>query len=205
MFKALHALWMGLHLLRALPHMLVLSLSDQKPTILADLERWLEEDKRRYKSQMVNLGLILWRYPEFRSLFYHRINRSRASGITVALLGCLLRPMYGLYIATEDIGPGLFIQHGLSTGMAADRIGKNCWINHEVTIGHSKRGGRPTLGDNVIVNAGAKVIGPVTIGDNSVVGANAVVVKNVPPNCTVVGVPAYIVRRDGRKVREDLV
>lgn len=55
-----------------------------------------------------------------------------------------------------------------------------------------------------MICAGAKVLGKVTIGDNSIVGANAVVVKDVPPNCTVVGVPAYIIKRDGKKVHEDL-
>jgi serine O-acetyltransferase len=60
------------------------------------------------------------------------------------------------------------------------------------------------LGDNVRIMAGAKVIGNITIGNNSTVGANAVVVKDVPPNCTVVGVPAYIVRRDGVRTHEKL-
>ena len=63
----------------------------------------------------------------------------------------------------------------------------------------------PLYVDNVSVKAGAIVLGDITIGDNAVVGAGAVVMKSVPPNCTVVGVPAYVVRRDGVDVREDLV
>ncbi|MEO0490941.1 MAG: serine acetyltransferase, partial [Cyanobacteria bacterium J06659_2] len=64
---------------------------------------------------------------------------------------------------------------------------------------------RPWIGDNVRITAGAKVIGGVKIGNNVTVGANAVVVKNVPDDCVVVGVPAYIVRRNGVKVKEELV
>jgi serine O-acetyltransferase len=60
------------------------------------------------------------------------------------------------------------------------------------------------IGDNVRIGAGAKVLGGITLGDNVSVGANAVVVKDVPPNCVVVGVPAYIVKRDGKRVRESL-
>lgn len=116
----------------------------------------------------------------------------------------LCSPMSTLLISAEAIGPGLFIQHGFATIIVANKIGKNCWINQQVTIGYSNTNDCPTIGDNVIINAGAKIIGKLTIGDNSKVGANAVVVKNVPPNVTVVGVPAYIVKRDGRRVNESL-
>lgn len=109
-----------------------------------------------------------------------------------------------LYIYTKDIGPGLFIQHGFATIISARKIGRNCWINQQVTIGYLNDTDCPTLCDNVAVHAGAKVIGDVTVGDNSIVGANAVVVKDVPENCTVVGVPAYIVRKNGLKVKEPL-
>jgi len=110
-----------------------------------------------------------------------------------------------LYIYADNIGKGLFIQHGFATIIAAKSIGENCWINQQVTIGYSNDTDMPTLGNGVTINAGAKVIGNVTIGDNSVVGANAVVVKNVPANCTVVGIPAYIVKRDGVRVNEKLI
>ncbi len=109
-----------------------------------------------------------------------------------------------LYIDTPYIGPGLFIQHGWSTGIAAKSIGSNCWINEQVLIGFSEANERATIEDNVIVYAGAKVFGGITIGSNSKIGANAVVVKDVPKNCTVVGVPAYIVKRDGLPTRERL-
>jgi serine O-acetyltransferase len=110
-----------------------------------------------------------------------------------------------LFLDTScNIGPGLFIQHGFSTIIMAD-MGENCWINQQVTIGYKDKNSRPTLGNKVRITAGAKVIGDVKIGDNVTVGANAVVVKNVPDNCVVVGVPAYIVKKNGVKVKEELV
>ncbi len=110
-----------------------------------------------------------------------------------------------LFIDTSStFGPGLFIQHGFSTIIMAD-MGENCWINQQVTIGYRDKTSRPKIGDNVRITAGAKVIGGVTIGNNVTVGANAVVVKNVPDNCVVVGVPAYIVKKNGIKVKEELV
>ncbi|MEI2749907.1 MAG: hypothetical protein V9E88_14245 [Ferruginibacter sp.] len=98
----------------------------------------------------------------------------------------------------------MFIQHGFATVIAARSIGRNCWINQQVTIGFSNKDDCPVLEDNVTINAGAKVIGGIKVGKNSIVGANAVVVKNVPENCVVVGVPAYIVKRDGQKVKQEL-
>jgi serine O-acetyltransferase len=109
-----------------------------------------------------------------------------------------------LYIHTSTIGAGLFIQHGFSTIISAESIGQNCWINQQVTIGYSNVTDRPTIGDNVRITAGAKVFGNITIGNNSIIGANAVVFKDVPPNCTVVGVPAHIVKRDGKRVNQPL-
>ncbi|WP_429394402.1 serine O-acetyltransferase [Mucilaginibacter lappiensis] len=111
--------------------------------------------------------------------------------------------MNTLFIHTQDIGPGLYIQHGFATIITAKSIGKDCWINQQVTIGFNGADS-PVIKDNVTIRAGAKVIGNVTVGGNSIVGANAVVVKNVPGNSTVVGVPAYIIKRDGIKVKESL-
>jgi serine O-acetyltransferase len=137
--------------------------------------------------------------PEFRSLFYYRV---KGPFLLRALLKSLCPPLSSLFIHTPEIGPGLFIQHGFATIIAANRIGRNCWINQQVTIGYSDAMGCPTLGDNVHVYAGAKIIGGVTVGDNVNVGANAVVVKDVPPDCTMVGVPARIVRQGGKRTTE---
>ena len=102
------------------------------------------------------------------------------------------------------IGKGLFIDHGSGVviGETAE-IGDNCTIYQNVTLGGTGKdvGKRhPTLGNNVMVGAGARVLGPFRIGDNSKIAANAVVLEEVPPNCTAVGVPARIVKRNGVRV-----
>ena len=142
-------------------------------------------------------------YPAFRNLFYYRIKQSSV------ILACLLKPllpeMNTLFVYAERIGPGLYIQHGFSTIITAKSIGEDCWINQQVTIGYNRGGEQaPVIGDRVTITAGAKIIGDCNIGDGSIIGANAVVVKNVPPGCTVVGVPGRIIRRDGVRVDEAL-
>ena len=106
------------------------------------------------------------------------------------------------------IGKGLMIDHGMGVviGETAE-IGDNCTIYQGVTLGGTGKdiGKRhPTLGNNVMVGAGAKVLGPFRIGDNTKIAANAVVLEEIPDNCTAVGIPAKIVRREGKKVDNDL-
>lgn len=106
------------------------------------------------------------------------------------------------------IGKGLVIDHGSGVviGETAE-IGDNCTIYQGVTLGGTGKdvGKRhPTLGNNVLVGAGAKVLGPLYIGDNSKVAANAVVLKEIPENCTAVGMPAKVVKREGIRVSSDL-
>ena len=91
-----------------------------------------------------------------------------------------------------------------ATIVHAKSIGKNCSINQQVTIGFNGAGKFPVIGDNVSIRAGAKVLGDIVLGDNVIVGAGAVVTKSVPPNCVVVGVPAYIIKRDGIRCKEEL-
>ncbi len=195
--------------LRAILHIFLLKTSPAKAVIDKDIDRWLQVTQHPEPSMLPKwkgLVWLLWKYPEFRNLFYYRIARERRviSRILVELAKFAYRPMNTLYIDTATIGAGLFIQHGFSTIIAAARIGQNCWINQQVTIGYSDVADCPTIGDNVKITAGAKVFGNITIGDNSIIGANAVVFKDVPPNCTVVGVPAYIVKCDGKKVKKPL-
>lgn len=104
------------------------------------------------------------------------------------------------------IGKGLFIDHGMGVviGETAE-IGDNCTIYQGVTLGGTGKdvGKRhPTLGNNVMVGAGAKVLGPIKINDDSKVAANAVVLKEVPHNSTAVGIPAKVVRRHGKPVQD---
>ena len=101
--------------------------------------------------------------------------------------------MESLYIYTDDIGGGLYIQHGFATIITARKIGENCRIYQQVTIGY-KDGATPVLEDNVSVTCGAKVLGNLTMHSNSIAAAGAVVLKDVPENAIVGGVPAKIIR-----------
>jgi serine O-acetyltransferase len=109
-----------------------------------------------------------------------------------------------LYLSTKDIGSGFMIWHGVSTIIQAKKIGKNCTIRQHITVGNLGNigGGIPVIGDNVEIGSGAIIIGNITIGNNTIIGAGSVVTKDVPENCTVVGVPAYIIRKDGIKTKE---
>lgn len=184
---------------RLLPHLALFRYGPNRSLTETDLDRW-RDLVLRSEPGLSRAGVFLRlmiRHPEYRNLFYHR------AGPLHRPLKFLCPPMSTLYLPVSKIGPGLFIQHGFSTIVWAREIGANCWINQQVTIGSSAVG-CPVVGDNVTIHAGAKVLGDITIGDGAIIGANAVVVKSVPPNATVVGVPAYIVKRDGRKVRESL-
>lgn len=183
-----------------LVHVIALVFSSNRLSVYSDARRWKDQGLVKADDASNSLWLVincLVFHEEFRSLFYYRVPYAR-------VVSFILPPLSSLYIRTREIGPGLFIQHGFATIISATSIGKNCWINQQVTIGYCANGRSPKIEDNVTVNAGAKIIGGVLIGSNSIIGANAVVVKDVPPNVTVVGVPAYIVRRNGSSCRDKL-
>lgn len=154
----------------------------------------LQQDLARWKT-VLNIDLqdrsalpvLLSTKKEFRNLFIYR-NRFRR--FYRWWIGLWYRPMDTLTIETKEIGGGLFIQHGFATIIAAESIGENCWINQQVTIGHKGHDGAPTIGNDVIITCGAKVLGPITVGDHAVIGANAVVIKDVEPGAVMGGVPA---------------
>lgn len=102
------------------------------------------------------------------------------------------------------IGDGVFIDHGMGVVIGETTvIGDNCTIYQGVTLGGTgkDKGKRhPTIGNNVVIGSGAKVLGPFKVGDNSKIAANAVVLSEVPENCTVVGVPGRIVKKNNIKV-----
>lgn len=188
------------------PFLILFFLTTEKSIIISDVKRWSRMVGLNNNSDLVNLLQLLSKDMAFRNLYYYRIKKGN-------LLAEILAPFYmifykelkTLYIYCNNCGPGLFIQHGFCTIISADSIGENCWINQQVTIGYANDNiNCPKIGNNVRITAGAKVLGGVIIGDNVTVGANAVVVKNVPDNCLVVGVPAYIVKRNGVKVKEPL-
>ena len=108
-----------------------------------------------------------------------------------------------------QIGEGLFIDHGMGVVIGeTTQIGKNCTIYQGVTLGGvslKKEKRHPSLEDNVVVGVGARVLGPHVIGAGSRIGASSVVISDVPPGCTVVGVPARIVYREGQGKTDDLL
>jgi serine O-acetyltransferase len=102
------------------------------------------------------------------------------------------------------IGERFFIDHGMGVVIGETTIiGDDVLLYQGVTLGGTglEKGKRhPTIGNNVVVGTGAKVLGNITVGDNSYIGANAVVIKDVPPNSTVVGVPGRVTKQDGKKI-----
>jgi serine O-acetyltransferase len=180
-----------------IPYLIIMTFVKNDHFIWIDIARWsqiLDEDKTSGRFMLMKkFCKYMIFFPEFRSLFYFRFKLAK-------LISFILKPMPNLYIYTKDIGPGLFIQHGFSTIISAKKIGKNCWINQQVTIGYSNKADAPIIGDFVTIHAGAKIIGNVTIGSNSKVGAASVVVRDVPPHCVVVGVPGKVVRKNGLRV-----
>ncbi|MDO8675804.1 MAG: serine O-acetyltransferase EpsC [Candidatus Omnitrophota bacterium] len=103
-----------------------------------------------------------------------------------------------------EIGHNLFIDHGMGVVVGETAIiGNNVLLYQGVTLGGTgKETGKrhPTIGDNVVIGTGAKVLGNITIGGNSYIGANAVVIKDVPPNSTVVGIPGRVTKQEGQKI-----
>lgn len=191
----------GLATVRSFPVYLCFLRSGKKEVILKDIRRWQQEiavanPAILEKNTFWMLNWLLLRCREFRNLILHRLKRdpSVLKGLLFyAVTRILWKPLDSLYLWTEEIGGGFYIQHGFSTVVTAERIGENCWVNQQVTIGYNQDG-RPTLEDNVCVYCGAKVIGKVTMKRNSIAGANAVVVSDVPENAVVGGVPAKVIK-----------
>ena len=162
----------------------------------------MEEDFRRNIRQFLHKDQLnfftfcelLTFYVMVRNIFYARV--AYRHHYYAKVLSVFARPLPLLDISsTAEIGGGLIVQHGYATIIAPRKIGKNCWVNQGVTIGYTNDDDCPTLGDNVTVYAGAKILGDVHVGNNVVVAANAVVVKDVEDNCIVGGVPAKIIPR----------
>ena len=147
------------------------------------------QPRNLFERVLLFVSLMTWIY-EFRNVFYFR------TGKPGVLLSFFCRPMSSLEIyAKMKVGPGLFIMHGNGTLIMADGIGKNCRIYHQVTIGAVEASGRPTIGDDVTIFAGAKVVGKVSIGDHATIAANSLVIENVASGATVMGVPAAVIWR----------
>ena len=194
-----------------IPHLLVYLMCPQKEKVKQDLSQWKARHKNDLNSCLGSFSffsnrrlpllsyLLLFR-PEYRNIFYIRI------GILKYFLG-YLPPLRSLYINTPstNIGGGLYIEHGFSTIINADKIGENCWINQQVTIGSNTSNclgkGIPIISDNVKIFTGAIVIGKIKIGRNSIIGAGSTVVRDVPPD-TVVNPQKVIYRTTKPKLQQ---
>ena len=168
--------------------------SRQRDLIKMDLKRWREIDGNNMNF-FQSLNWYLTYKKEFRNLIQHRFKHPAYTPMCLVhyfIARILWKPLESLYIYTKDIGGGLYIQHGFSTIITAKKIGKNCRIYQQVTIGY-KGDATPVLEDNVSVTCGAKVLGDVTMHSGSLAAAGAVVVKDVPENAIVGGVPAKVI------------
>lgn len=147
-------------------------------------------------------------YPSFYALLFHRWGHwfyERKHFFVARLISQIARGLTGIEIHPgAKIGKGLFIDHGMGVVIGETcEIGDNVTIYHGVTLGgtgkdHGKR--HPTIGNNVMISTGAKVLGPFKVGDNSRIAANAVVLKEIPEDSTVVGIPGKVVRIQGKRV-----
>jgi serine O-acetyltransferase len=178
-----------------------------------DLFRQLKEDIRLVKERdpaARSSFEILLTYSGLHAIHHYRCSHwfYQHKMYTVArMISQISRFFTGIEIHPgATIGKGFFIDHGMGVVIGETAvIGDNCLIYQGVTLGGTgkDKGKRhPTLGNNVMVGSGAKVLGPFRVGDNVKIAANAVVLEAIPDNCTAVGVPARIVRRDGKKVSD---
>ena len=172
-------------------------------TFLADIRAPVERDPaaRGYFD-------VLLSYPGWRALLAHRLVHALYKmhvPLVPRMLAATSRFLTGIEIDPgATIGKGVFIDHGMGVviGETAE-VGDNCTIYQGVTLGgtslqRTKR--HPTLGRDVTVGSGAAILGAITVGDGARIGANSVVVKDVPPNATVVGIPGRVVLVDGKPV-----
>ena len=167
----------------------VVANSDTRGLVTADAKRWSDVFKwRRQPTVWLLCRLFRGATREFRNLYYYRLTKGTLmTKLLSRALAFLIPGERTLFIRSRSIGPGLFIQHGFSTIITATSIGKDCWVNQQVTIGHAGKKGSPTIGNNVRIAAGAIVIGPVLLGDDVIVGAGAVVTKDVPSGAVAIG------------------
>ena len=168
----------------------------------------VESVKRRDPAAHSSLEVLLL-YPGIHALIAHRVSHWLYKN-QMFLLARMNSEVAKFFTGIEihpgaKIGEGLFIDHGHGVVIGETAvIGDNCTIYHQVTLGgtghekHAKR--HPTIGNNVLIGAGAKILGPVTVGDNAMIGAGSVVLCDVPANSTFTGVKARLVKQDGIRV-----
>lgn len=159
-----------------------------------------------------NTAEVLLLYSGFHAILAHRLSHLlylNNHKFAARFVSQTARLITGIEIHPgAKIGRGVFIDHGSAVviGETAE-VGDNCTLYQGVTLGGTGKdvGKRhPTLGNNVMVGAGAKILGPFKIGDNSKIAANAVVLEEIPPDSTAVGIPARVVKRKNVRVKNDM-
>ncbi len=173
--------------------------------IKADFHRL---DESPYKTDLFNFYYHIMYNKTFRAIVSFRIRRK--SVIISKIFNIFFPPKVDLEL-DGNIEAGIRINHGQSSIIVLSKAGKNLTVYQNVTCGRNKNhinnddnsnlNCYPSVGENVSIYAGAVVVGGIEIGDNVEIGANSVITKNVPSNCTVVGNPPIIVKKDGKKVK----
>ena len=173
---------------------------------------YLESIKKRDPAAKSLLSVILT-YPGVKAVFFHQISNffyKAGFDLVARIISQTVRFFTGIEIHPgAKIGKNLFIDHGMGVVIGeTSEIGNNVTIYHAVTLGgsspsvdserqrHEKR--HPTIGDDVVIGSGAQIIGPIKVGNKSRIASNAVVVKDVPDNATMVGIPAKAVKFENK-------
>ncbi|MFH1149269.1 MAG: serine O-acetyltransferase EpsC [Actinomycetota bacterium] len=178
-------------------------LSDAVAVLRSDVEAVKDRDPAA-----TNTLEVILTYPGLHAVWLHRVAnylwRRKVPGLPRAI-SMFARMLTGIEIHQgATIGHGFFIDHGMGVVIGeTTEIGKNVTLFQGVTLGGTgkEKGKRhPTIEDNVVIAAGASVLGPITVGESSKVGAGAVVIQDVPPNCTVVGVPGRVTVCSGERI-----
>ena len=176
------------------------------------MKDYLESIKTRDPAAKSLLSIILT-YPGVKAVFFHQISNffyKAGFDLIARIISQTIRFFTGIEIHPgAKIGKNLFIDHGMCVVIGeTSEIGDNVTIYHNVTLGgispsidserqrHEKR--HPTIGNDVVIGSGAQIIGPIKVGNNSRIAANAVVVKDVPENATMVGIPAKAVKLENK-------
>ena len=184
---------------------------DVKTAVAAEVRADIDAVRQRDPAARSDAEILLLYSGVHAILAYRVAHRLYLSGhyFSARTVSQAARHLTGIEIHPgATIGKGLFIDHGMGVVIGeTTEIGDNCTLYQGVTLGGTGKdvGKRhPTLGDNVMIGSGAKVLGPLTIEDNCKVAAGAVVLASLPENSTAVGIPARVVRRHGRKITDDL-
>ena len=166
--------------------------------VLQDLPRWMRSHPRAGATTEAALHALFQSRQEFRSILAYRMKMLKKAGggdLSAPFQKLMAKHSWSfvtnLYLSCDDIGPGLYVEHGFSTIVYARKIGANFRVNQNVTIG-TGNGGHPTIGDDVSIFTGSIVIGGIAIGDRVRVGAGSVVLEDVPAGATVVPPKARI-------------